>query len=48
MRFLNSDKYISKGRPPFSRTLGGDIKIRSELGNGATFRLNLPLNLAAD
>jgi signal transduction histidine kinase len=28
-----------------ARTLGGDIKIYSEVGMGATFRLTLPLNL---
>ena len=28
-----------------ARTLGGDIKIYSELGKGANFRLTLPLNL---
>ena len=31
-----------------ARTLGGDIKIYSELGKGAAFRLNLPLKIASD
>jgi len=31
-----------------ARCLGGDIKVKSEMGKGATFRLMLPMSLEAD